>query len=326
MTAAIDDIVLSIKDLRVHFHTRSGVGKAVDGVSFDLHRGEALGLVGESGCGKSITALAIVGLHPKPASRIESGQILLQGNDLVKLPSAELRKLRGKKIAMVLQDPMTALNPVLKVYDQLGEPLRLHQSLRGERLKERSIELLKLLRIAAPEDRMKSYPHQFSGGMRQRVVGAIALSCEPDVLIADEPTTSLDVTVEAAYTELLKDLQREMQLSILYITHDFSVIARMCDRVAVMYAGRIAETAPTMTLLNKPAHPYSEALINAVPDVRDVAKRLVSIEGHPPTIYDRPAECLFVPRCSYSMSVCTEKPPPDVELSSNHTVNCWRYV
>jgi ABC-type dipeptide/oligopeptide/nickel transport system ATPase component len=255
------------------------VGKAVDGVSFDLHRGETLGLVGESGCGKSITSLSIVGLHPQPASRIVGGQILFDGVDLRQLPPQKLRHYRGKRLAMVLQDPMTALNPVFTIADQLGEPLRLHQRLRGPRLKARAIELLKLLRIPAPEGRLKNYPHQFSGGMRQRVVGAIGLSCGPEVLIADEPTTALDVTVQAAYLALLKDIQRQTELAILFITHDFSVVARMCDRVAVMYAGKVVEPAPTWELFDRPAHPYAEALRNSVPDVRVGVSRLYAIEG-----------------------------------------------
>ena len=204
--------------------------------------------------------------------------------------------------------------------------MRLHQNLRGGSLKRRAIELLRLLRIAAPEERLKNYPHQFSGGMRQRVVGAIALSCEPEMLIADEPTTSLDVTVEAAYTALLKDIQRERQLAILYITHDFGVVARMCDRVAVMYAGKVVETAPTWELLDHPAHPYGQALVESVPDVRLGAKRLESIEGSPPSIFDKPEGCPFAPRCRHVMSRCTTEYPPEVEVAPGHTASCWRHV
>ena len=326
MAIVDDEVVLSVKDLQVHFFTKQGTGKAVDGATFDLRHGETLGLVGESGCGKSVTALSIMGLHPKPASRIVGGQVLFRGDDLLRKTPAEMREYRGKRIAMVLQDPMTALNPVFTIADQLFGPLRLHQKLRGGNLKRRAIELLRMLRIAAPEDRLKSYPHQFSGGMRQRVVSAIALSCEPELLIADEPTTALDVTVEAAYTALLKDIQREKQVAILYITHDFGVVARMCDRVAVMYAGRVVETAPTWELLDRPAHPYGEALVNSVPDVRLGAKRLASIEGYPPTIYDRPEGCPFAPRCQYVMSRCTKEFPPKVEVGPEHTTNCWRHV
>ena len=326
MTSADENTVLSVRDLRVHFLTKTGTGKAVDGVSFDLKRGETLGLVGESGCGKSVTALSIVGLNPKPASRIVSGQILFRGEDLVQKSSKEYRAYRGKHLSMVLQDPMTALNPAFNIEDQLGEPLRIHQKLQGRKLKQQVIELLRKLRIATPEDRLKHYPHQFSGGMRQRVVGAIALSCEPEILIADEPTTSLDVTVEAAYMELLKEIQREMKLSILYITHDFGVVSRMCDRVAVMYAGRVVEIAPTWELLDNPAHPYGEALVRSVPDVREHATRLRSIEGQPPSIFRRRKGCPFAPRCDYTMSRCETEYPPEREINPGHTTSCWRYV
>jgi oligopeptide/dipeptide ABC transporter ATP-binding protein len=318
--------VLSVNDLKTYFYTQRGVGKAVDGVSFDLHRGETLGLVGESGCGKSITSLSIVGLHPQPASRIVGGQILFDGVDLRQLPPQKLRHYRGKRLAMVLQDPMTALNPVFTIADQLGEPLRLHQRLRGPRLKARAIELLKLLRIPAPEGRLKNYPHQFSGGMRQRVVGAIGLSCGPEVLIADEPTTALDVTVQAAYLALLKDIQRQTELAILFITHDFSVVARMCDRVAVMYAGKVVETAPTWELFDRPAHPYAEALRNSVPDVRVGVSRLYAIEGYPPSIYEKPLGCPFAPRCAYVMPHCRREFPPEVEVAPGHRASCWRHV
>lgn len=320
-----EDPVLRVQDLKTYFFTKRGVGKAVDGVSFDLRRGETLGLVGESGCGKSMTALSIMGLHPKPAARIVGGQILFQGEDLSKLSPEGLRRYRGKRIALILQDPITALDPVFTIKNQLGEPLRLHQRLRGRKLRERAVDLLKLLRIPAPEQRLSSYPHQFSGGMRQRVVGAIALSCNPEVFIADEPTTSLDVTVQAAYLALLKEIQRDTGLAILFITHDFGVVAKMCDQVAVMYAGRVVETAPTWDLFDQPAHPYTEALLNSVPDVRLGATRLASIEGHPPSIYDLPKGCPFARRCRYIMPRCQEEFPPEVEVTKDHKVSCWRH-
>lgn len=326
MNSADDWTILSVRDLRTYFFTQRGVGKAVDGVSFELRRGETLGLVGESGCGKSITALSIVGLHPQPASRIVGGQILFQGEDLLQKSPQEVRRYRGKRLAMILQDPMTALNPVFTIKDQLGEPLRLHQRLRGRRLRERVVALLKLLRIPAPEGRLHSYPHQFSGGMRQRVVGAIGLSCNPEVLIADEPTTSLDVTVQAAYLALLKEIQQQTALAILFITHDFGVVARMCDRVAVMYAGKVVETAPTWDLFDRPAHPYTEALLNSVPDVRLGATRLAAIEGYPPSIYEKPAGCPFASRCPYVMPHCQEEFPPEAEVAPGHRTSCWRHV
>ncbi|MBI2321812.1 MAG: ABC transporter ATP-binding protein [Chloroflexi bacterium] len=318
--------ILKVTDLKTHFFTKRGVGKAVDGVSFELRRGETLGLVGESGCGKSITALSIIGLHPKPAARIVGGEVLFEGQDLLKMSQQDLRLYRGRRIALILQDPMTALNPVFTVGDQLYEPLRLHQGLHGPSLKERAVELLRLLRIAAPERRLRSFPHHLSGGMRQRVVGAIALSCDPDVLIADEPTTSLDVTVQASYLALLKELQRKTRLAILFITHDFGVVAKMCDRVAVMYAGKIVEAAPTRDLFDSPAHPYTEALLNSVPDLRPPSQRLESIEGQPPSIYDLPNGCPFAPRCRYVMQRCREAFPAEVEVSGGHRVSCWRHL
>ena len=320
------DVILSVKDLKVYFYTKRGVGTAVDGTTFDLHRGETLGLVGESGSGKSITALAIMGLHPKPAAQIVGGQILFDGKDLTQLASSEVRRYRGKRIAMVLQEPQTALNPVFTIKDQLGETLREHRGLKGQRLVERAVELLKLLQIPSPIQRLKNYPHHFSGGMLQRIVGAIALSGDPEILIADEPTTSLDVTLQAAYLALLKKIQKKTSLAILFITHDFGVVAKMCDRVAVMYAGRIVETAPAQQLLESPAHPYTEALLKAVPDLREGTKRLDSIEGNPPSMYNKPKGCPFAPRCPYVMDRCHEEYPPVVEIMPGNEVYCWRYV
>ena len=320
-----DDVALQVRDLKTYFFTKRGVGKAVDGVSFDLRRGETLGLVGESGCGKSLTSLSLIRLNPQPASRIVGGQVLLDGEDLLRKSNNEIRRYRGRHIAMILQDPMTALNPVFTIANQLFEPLRLHQGLGGRSLRQRAIELLRMLRIPAAESRLSNYPHQFSGGMRQRAVGAIALSCSPEVLIADEPTTSLDVTIQAAILDLLKDIQRQTNLAILFITHDFGVVARMCERVAVMYAGRIIETADTKSLFESPAHPYTEALLNSVPDVSAQARRLYSIEGQPPSIYDLTGGCSFAARCPYVMDRCKTQFPPQTPVADNHSVNCWRY-
>jgi oligopeptide/dipeptide ABC transporter ATP-binding protein len=318
--------ILTVHDLRIEVTTRQGVGRAVDGVSFELRAGETLGLVGESGSGKSLTALSILGLHPRPAARIVGGQIAFHGEDLLKKSPAELRKYRGKHIAMVLQDPMTALNPVFSVRRQLYEPLRLHQRLREPRLRERAIELLQMLQISSPEARLASYPHQLSGGMRQRVVGAIALSCDPEILIADEPTTSLDVTTQAHYLDLLDGIQRATGLAILFITHDFGVVTRMCDRVAVMYAGRVVETAATRELIEQPSHPYTQALLQSVPDVQKPAERLPSIRGNPPSVYNRPGGCPFAPRCPEVMSRCCDEYPPEVTLRAAHRTSCWRHV
>jgi oligopeptide/dipeptide ABC transporter ATP-binding protein len=318
--------VLEVKDLQVRVATRHGIGRAVDGISFNLNAHETLGLVGESGSGKSLASLAILGLQPQPAAQIVGGQVLFRGEDLLRKTPAQLRRYRGRRIAMVLQDPMTALNPVFSVGRQLYEPLRLHRQLSGRPLREQAIELLRLLQIPSPASRLDNYPHQLSGGMRQRVVGAIALSCDPEILIADEPTTSLDVTVQAHYLSLLNEIQKKTGTSILFITHDFGVVTRMCDRVAVMYAGRIVETAPARELFEKPAHPYTEALLKSVPDLTKPADRLPSIQGSPPSIYNRPQGCPFAPRCSYVMDKCREEYPPETRLSKSHTTNCWRYA
>ena len=326
MALTADAPVLSVRDLRVHFVTRRGTGRAVDGVSFDLHRGETMGLVGESGCGKSVTALSIVGLQPRPAARVVGGQVLFRGEDLLRTTPRELRRYRGRHIAMVLQDPMTALNPVFTIGNQIGESLRLHQRLRGAGLKRRAVELLSRLRIPSPAERLRAYPHMFSGGMRQRIVGAIALSGEPEVLIADEPTTSLDATVEAAYLALLRELQRTAGLAILYIAHDLGVVARICDRVTVMYAGRGVESASAAELFARPAHPYAQALLRSVPDLRARTERLESIEGQPPSIYSLPRGCPFVPRCPVALDRCREEFPPVVEVAPAHSTSCWRHV
>ena len=320
------EVVLDVKDLQIHVVTPRGIGRAVDGINFTLKAGETLGLVGESGSGKSLTSLAILGLQPQPAVRIVGGEIIFRGTDLVKKGPAELQQYRGRRIAMVLQDPMTALNPVFSIARQLYEPLRLHRHLSGNKLRDEAIELLRLLHIPAPATRLKSYPHQLSGGMRQRVVGAIALSCHPEILIADEPTTSLDVTVQAHYLALLNAIQKKHGTSILFITHDFSVVSRMCDRVAVMYAGRIVETASARDTFERPAHPYTEALLKSVPDLTKPVSRLPSIQGSPPSIYSRPPGCPFAPRCSYSMPKCRETYPPEMQLSTSQAVSCWKYA
>jgi oligopeptide/dipeptide ABC transporter ATP-binding protein len=326
VTGPAGEVVLAVRDLRTHVVTRRGVGRAVDGVSFDLHRGETLGLVGESGCGKSLTCLSIVRLHPRPAARIVGGEIRFRGEDLLAKSEAQMRRYRGRHVAMILQDPMTALNPVFTVGNQLAEPLRLHAGLRGRALWQRAAEAMRLVRIPAVEARLRAYPHQMSGGMRQRAVGAIALSCEPEVLIADEPTTALDVTIQAAYLALLKEIQVRTRLAILFVTHDFGVVARMCDRVAVMYAGKIVELADTRTLFARPAHPYTEALLRSVPDVQAVPARLYAIEGQPPSIYDAPAGCPFAPRCPYVEARCREAFPPERAVAPGQTVSCWRHV
>jgi len=318
------DTLLEVKDLKTHFFTRRGVVKAVDGVSFSLRAGETLGIVGESGSGKSITALSLVRLVPQPAARIVGGQVLLEGEDLLRKSETEMRHIRGAKIAMVLQDPLTSLNPVLSIGSQVTEAITLHQGLRGRSLWERAVDILRKLKIPSPEQRMASFPHQMSGGMRQRVVGAIAISCQPRVLIADEPTTSLDVTVQAQYLRLLKEIQAESGLAILFITHDFGVVAKMCDRVAVMYAGRIVEMAGVRDLFTMPAHPYTEALMRSVPKLEEQVDRLYSIEGQPPAPDRLPPGCPFAPRCPYVMDRCRQEYPPQVTIGAGHTASCWR--
>jgi oligopeptide/dipeptide ABC transporter ATP-binding protein len=316
--------ILEVKDLHTYFFTKQGIGKAVTGVSFRVPRGETVGLVGESGCGKSITALSILRLVPKPAARIIRGQILLNGEDLLQKSEAEMRDYRGRHISMILQDPMTALNPVFHIGEQVMEPIRIHQHMQKNPLRMRAIEILRLLRVPAAEARLHSYPHEFSGGMRQRVVGAIALSCQPELLIADEPTTSLDVTVQAQYLNLLRKIQRDQGLSIIFITHDFGIVARMCDWVAVMYAGRVVEMAKVQHLFRNPVHPYTQALLNSVPVIGGPAKkRLYSIEGQPPSIYHLPQGCTFAPRCEHAAERCREKYPPEVSMGLDHSSSCW---
>jgi oligopeptide/dipeptide ABC transporter ATP-binding protein len=315
--------VLSVRGLKTYVFSRRGVGRAVDGVSFDVFRGETLGLVGESGSGKSMTALSILGLNPTPGTRIVGGEVVLNGDDLVVKSSREMRAVRGRLLGMILQDPMTALNPVLTVGDQVAEPLVVHKLFSRRGIRDRVIELLGMLRIPGAASRLGSFPHQFSGGMRQRVVGAIAMSCNPEVLIADEPTTALDVTLQAAYLELLKQIQLDHSVAIIFITHDFGIVADMCDRVAVMYAGRIVEDAATLELFDHPAHPYTMGLLGSIPDVGEDVARLVSIPGSPPSIFDGLPGCSFAPRCGFATDVCVADAPPAVEVAAGHFSRCW---
>ena len=290
--------VLEVKDLKTYFFTRSGVVKAVDGVSFTVNEGETLGIVGESGSGKSISCLSILRLVPEPAGRIVSGEIFLDGDNLLKKSLSEMRRIRGSKISMILQDPMTSLNPVYTIGNQVIEPIKLHQKLAKQNAREKATEMLSMVKIPAPEVRMKEYPHQMSGGMRQRIVGAMALSCQPRLLIADEPTTALDVTIQAQFLKLLKSLQKELNISLIVVTHDFGIVAKICDRVVVMYAGKIVENAPIRELFNNPQHPYTQALIESLPKLEVERERLASIEGQPPDLGNLPPGCKFAPRCN----------------------------
>ena len=316
--------ILEVQDLKTYFFTRTGVVKAVDGVSFSLEAGETLGIVGESGCGKSMTALSIMGLVPQPAGRIVGGQVLLEGENLLEKTAAEMQQIRGRQICMILQDPMTSLNPVYTVGSQLVETLRMTRELGAGRMRDRAIEALRRVNIASPESRVGSFPHQMSGGMRQRVVGAIAIAGAPKILIADEATTSLDATIQLQYLELLKELQADTGLSIIFITHDFGIVAKMCDRVAVMYAGKIVEAADVRDLFNKPAHPYTEALIRSVPNVDEDVDNLYSIEGQPPALDQLPEGCTFAPRCPYAFDRCLGEFPIEFEVGDNHSATCWR--
>ena len=315
--------VLEVRNLHTHFFLRRGVVKAVDGVTFSLKRGEVLGLVGESGCGKSLTALSVLRLLPQEAARTVEGQVLLDGEDLLAKSAGEMREVRGQRIAMILQDPQTSLNPVFSIGNQLHEALARRRDERGRSLRERAVDVLRQVRLAAPEQRIGQYPHELSGGMKQRVVGAIAISCAPEVMIADEPTTALDVTIQLQYLDLLKELQTSLGMGILFITHDFGVVAHMCDRVAVMYAGRIVETGPVREIFDNPVHPYTQALIASVPKLRRKAGRLRAIDGQPPALSDLPVGCRFADRCPHAEARCRERYPEAVSVGESHTASCW---
>ena len=288
-----ESFVLEVKDLRTHIFNKNSVVKAVDGVSFNLSQGETLGIVGESGCGKTMTALSLLRLVPQPAGRIVSGEILLNGQDILTISEKEMRELLGRQISMILQDPQTSLNPVFTIGDQITEAISIIEKDSKKNLFDKAVNALRKVNVAAPDSRMNDYPHQMSGGMKQRVVGAISMSGEPGVIIADEPTTALDVTIQLQYLRLLKEIQAETGLSIIFITHDFGVVARMCDRVAVMYAGRIIESGAVRDIFDAPSHPYTKALIASVPKMEEKVDRLPSIEGHPPLLYDLPVGCRF---------------------------------
>ena len=315
--------ILKVSGLKTYFFTSEGIIKAVDGVDFEVRKGEVLGLVGESGCGKSVTALSILRLVASPPGRILDGEIEFMGKDLRILRDDEMRKIRGRTISMIFQDPLTSLNPVLRVGYQISEVFQFHKKMNwSESLKE-SIRMLKSTEIPSPEERVKNYPHEMSGGMRQRAMIAMALSCEPALLIADEPTTALDVTVQAQVLKLMKTLCRERDTAVLIITHDMGVVADMCHRVAVMYAGRVVEYTDVFTLFSEPAHPYTEALLRSLPRLGAKRNRLDSIEGLPPQLNRLPPGCAFEPRCEYSTDRCIEKPPELTRLSEGHDVRCY---
>jgi oligopeptide transport system ATP-binding protein len=318
------DVILSVRDLRTHFSTDEGIVRAVDGVSFELHKGETLGIVGESGSGKSVTNLSVMRLIPMPPGRIVSGDILLDGTSILAMSTGQLRALRGGRVSMIFQDPMTSLNPFLRISTQMVETIRLHQGLNAKESLAKAVEMLRLVGIPNPDRRVRAYPHQFSGGMRQRVMIAMALSCNPEILIADEPTTALDVTIQAQILELIRDLTLRLGTAVILITHDLGVVSGMCDRIVVMYAGKIVEAATTDDLFASPRHPYTQGLIRSVPRLdRSSKERLFSIPGTPPSLIDIPACCPFHPRCASAMEVCRKAYPPPTDLGDGHVVSCW---
>ena len=315
--------LLDVIDLKAYFITPRSVVKAVDGVSFHVDENETLGIVGESGCGKTVTCLAILKLLPRPAGNIVGGSILFDGMDIVKMTDKQMQTIRGGKISMILQDPMASLNPIFNIGNQVAEAIITHNTVRKMNLTTMVIDILKRVKIPSPEARIRDYPHQMSGGMKQRVVGAISISCHPSLLIADEPTTSLDVTLQAQYLQLLKELQSEFGMSLIFITHDFGIVASMCDRVAVMYAGKVVETAPVRDIFYRPTHPYTAALLNAVPKLEAETERLVSIQGQPPQLDKLPRGCSFAPRCSQADDGCQREEPPQVQIGQDHYTRCW---
>jgi oligopeptide/dipeptide ABC transporter ATP-binding protein len=316
--------ILEVHNLKTRFHTQDGTVFAVNGVSFDLHEGELLGIVGESGCGKSVTMMSLLKLIPIPPGDIAEGQAFFEDHDLIAMSPDELRKVRGLKIGFIFQDPMTSLNPVLTIGDQITEPLHTHLGLSKEEAEKNAVKILELIGIPRAKERLNDYPHQFSGGMRQRVMIAIALSCYPKILIADEPTTALDVTIQAQIIDLVKDLRKELGMSIIWITHDLGVIAGLADRVIVMYGGFLVEKAPVKELYHNPQHPYTRGLLGSLPRLEERSvERLTNIKGQPPNLLSEPTSCPFAPRCPYVFQKCVDENPMISPISENHDVACW---
>jgi len=320
--------LLEVKGLKTYFYTEDGVVRAVDGVSFEVYPGEVLGIVGESGCGKSVTSLSIMRLISKPG-RVDAGEILLDGANLLDFSEEEMTKVRGNRISMIFQQPQTALNPVFKVGDQLAEVLNVHQDLGKDAGWRRAIELLKMVGVPDPERRVEAYPHELSGGMAQRVMIAMALACIPELLIADEPTTALDVTIQAQILDLMRDMRREMGTSVILITHDLGVVAEMAERVAVMYAGEIVEQTDVQLLFDEPLHPYTQGLIGSIPVLGEIKEKLDVIPGSVPNLLNLPPGCRFAPRCQarfkHALNICTEEKPELEEVKSGHFIRCWLY-
>ncbi len=321
----VNNTILQLRHLQTYFFTSNGVVKAVDDVSFGLRKGECLCLVGESGCGKTATALSVLRLVDSPPGRIVAGEILFHGEDLLRYTAAQLRQIRGNRIAMIFQDPQVSLNPVLTVGDQITEQIRLHLKLGHKPALEKALHLMEQVGIPRAGERLKDYPHQFSGGMKQRVMIAAALSCEPDILIADEPTTALDTTIKAQILDIFRQLKQNRDLSILFITHDLGTVAEIADRIVVMYGGRIAEAGTALDIFDQPKHPYTLGLINCLPKISTRRERLTPIPGTIPSLIDPPPGCIFYPRCERHMPICLEKRPPEVTVSGEHFVACYLY-
>jgi len=317
----IKDALLSVEDLKTYFYTNLGIVKAVDGVSFSVKPGEALGLAGESGCGKSVTCLSILRLVPRPAGRIVGGKVIFEGEDLLAKEASEMRRWRGNKISMILQDPCMSLNPVYTIGSQVAEAFRLEKIKKAVR--QHVIDVLSSVKIPSPAERLDSYPFQFSGGMRQRTAAAIAIARSPKLLIADEPTTALDVTIQAQFLQLLKEIQQQNDMALILVSHDLSIVAEICDRVAIMYAGRIVESGPVKRVYENPGHPYTQALMQAIPRLGKKEKRLFQIEGEPPNPARLPAGCYFHPRCHKGMDICRVEYPPMCKLGEDGYAACW---
>ena len=320
------DIILEVRDLCVEFQTVEGRVQAVDHLSYMLHKGEKLGIVGESGSGKSVSSLAMMQLIPNPPGRVTGGEILYKGKDLVKLSEKEMQKLRGNEISMIFQEPMTSLNPIIQCGKQIAESLRLHRGMNKKEAAEEAVRMMKAVGIANPEVRAHEYPHQMSGGMRQRVMIAMALACQPQILIADEPTTALDVTIQAQILDLIRDLNREMNAAVLFITHDLGVVSELCDTVIVMYTGHIVEQAPVRELFRDPKHPYTVGLLNAIPAITKERKPLKTIEGVVPNPTERIEGCSFWPRCPHASERCRKEAPPVTRPGEDRLVRCWLYA
>jgi len=320
------ETLLEVRDLKTYFYTEDGVVPAVDGVSFSVDKGETIGIVGESGCGKSVTSLSVMRLIPNPPGKIVDGEIIFEGKNILEKSEAEMRHIRGNEISMIFQEPMTSLNPVFTVGDQIMEAIMLHQKVGKREARKKTIEMLRLVGIPSAEKRVDEYPHQMSGGMRQRVMIAMALSCNPRLLIADEPTTALDVTIQAQILDLMLKLKEDLGTAIMLITHDLGVVAETVNKVVVMYAGKIVESADVVSIFKKPEHPYTLGLLGSIPKVNEDRERLQVIEGVVPNPFNMPTGCRFHPRCSFVRDICKEEEPELVDVEAGHQVRCWRFL